>query len=157
VARCSSEDTFDFETGAKIAFDRLVEDKSAKEAKPTKFEIGEQYEYKDNEDNGVIEITGKRNNWYCWKTIEGMNGWDFKEFQKNSDFARTLKRIEKSKYYNGKVVCVESSCSRLLTKGKIYSIIDGEFTFDEGGKVYEIKSFEDLSDRFESKFVELVE
>jgi hypothetical protein len=94
VAKCSPEDTFDFETGARIAFDRLV---------------GE-------------------------KPVE-----------------------EKPKYYNGKVVCVESICRYLLTKGKIYSIIDGEFTFDEGCKVYEIKSFEDLSDRFESKFVELVE
>ena len=94
IAKCSPEETFDFETGARIAFDRLV---------------GE-------------------------KPVE-----------------------EKPKYYNGKVVCVESVCSRLLTKGKIYTIIDGEFTFDKDGKVYEIKSFEDLSDRFESKFVELVE
>ena len=87
------KDTFDFETGARIAFDRLVD-------KP----VG-----------------------------------------------------EKLKYYNGKVVCIETPCASVLTKGRIYSIIDGEFTFDSGDKVYEIKSIENLADRFESKFVEMVE
>ena len=94
TAKCSPEDTFDFETGARIAFDRLVENK------PTE---------------------------------------------------------EKPKYYNGKVVCIETPCASVLTKGRIYSIIDGEFTFDSGDKVYGIKSIENLADRFESKFVELVE
>lgn len=44
VARCSPEDTFDFETGAKLAFKRLVgEDTAAEPVKPEepKFKVGE--------------------------------------------------------------------------------------------------------------------
>jgi hypothetical protein len=44
VARCAPEDTFDFETGAKLAFKRLVgEDTAAEPVKPEepKFKVGE--------------------------------------------------------------------------------------------------------------------
>lgn len=43
VARCAPEDTFDFETGAKLAFKRLVGEDPAEPVKPEKpkFKVGE--------------------------------------------------------------------------------------------------------------------
>lgn len=43
VARCAPEDTFDFETGAKLAFKRLVGEDTAEPVKPEepKFKVGE--------------------------------------------------------------------------------------------------------------------
>ncbi len=93
VAKCSPEDEFDFETGARIAFDRLVGEKP----------------------------------------------------------------VDKPKYYNGKVVCVDTICPSVLTKGRIYTVTDGVFTYDTGDITKYIQSFIDLCDRFESKFVEVVE
>jgi hypothetical protein len=64
---------------------------------------------------------------------------------------------EKPKYYNGKVVCV---CSKSpdIPKGKIYNIVDGVFTFDDGRVIDEkYKSFEQFNDSFLSDFIEVVE
>lgn len=91
VAKCSPEDDFCFETGAKLAFDRL---------------------------------TGE----------------------------------DKPKYYNGKVVCVETPFASLFTVGKIYTISDGVLIYDNGDILCEyITSFKDIQKCFTSKFVEVIE
>ena len=91
VAKCSPEDEFVFETGAKLAFDRLMSE-------------------------------------------------------------------DKSKYYNGKVVCVETPYPNAFTVGKIYTVSDGVLRYDDGDIACVDKtSFEDIQKCFTSKFVELVE
>ena len=158
VAKCSPEDEFCFETGVKLAFDRLVGEKPIEKATPSDFEIGEQYEYKSGLGEGIIKIVDRHDSWYFWEALEGMNGWDFKKFQKNSDFARTLKRIEKPKYYNGKVVCVETPYNKAFTVGKIYTVSDGVLRYDDGDIACVDKtSFKDIQKCFTSKFVEVVE
>ena len=98
-AKCSKDDTYDFYTGAKIAFERLIgEDKAKEEPKP--------------------------------------------------------------KLYNGKVVCVKSLCVS-ITKGKIYEFKDGYSKYDNGARMPcmfdAATSFEDLENKIDGKFIELVE
>lgn len=64
---------------------------------------------------------------------------------------------EKPKYYNGKIICIKS-CSTLTTKGKIYEIKNGKFTYDDGSKEnIQLESIDDINMIFASKFIELVE
>lgn len=72
TAKCSSDDAFEFNTGARLAFDRLIEESKPKEEKP--------------------------------------------------------------KYYNGKVVCVETRPHWAYTVGKIYEFVDGQLKNDNGYK-----------------------
>lgn len=96
ISRCHPDDEFDFNVGAKLAFDRLV---------------------------GNVES----------------------------------KPEPKPKYYNGKVVCVDSF-TELTTKGKIYEFVDGYLTYDTGDKSCDaVHSFEDICKSFMSKFIEVVE
>lgn len=65
---------------------------------------------------------------------------------------------EPPKLYNGKVVCVESKISSLLTVGKVYEFVDGFLIFDNGNKnASALKDFEEVCKKFCSKFIELVE
>lgn len=98
-AKCSKDDEYDFYTGAKIAFNRLVgEDKAREEPMP--------------------------------------------------------------KLYNGKVVCIKSTCED-ITEGKIYEFKDGYSKYDDGNRMPlmrdAVTSFEDLVEKMSSEFVELVE
>lgn len=92
VARCNPADEFDFNTGAKLAFERL-----------------------------------------------------------------TNPEPEKPKYYNGKVVCIDSKTSS-FTKGKIYVVTNGNLNSNDG--VYEyhrFTSFADIQGTLASEFIELAE
>lgn len=60
-------------------------------------------------------------------------------------------------YYNGKLVCVESS-SVNMTKGKIYKSENGRIYDDEGDLWrIEIKNLEHLHNKTSCRFIELVE
>lgn len=64
---------------------------------------------------------------------------------------------EEPKYYNGKVVCVESATWE-TTKGKIYDVIDGRITFDAGRTSdNRFIDIDDINNKLSSKFIELVE
>lgn len=92
TAKCSPDDIFNFETGAKIAFDRLVGNKTAEEEKPKYYNgkvvcvevkegyaytLGKIYEFKDGKtmndsgynvplDDGIITLDDwGKNYWYC--------------------------------------------------------------------------------------------
>jgi hypothetical protein len=154
TAKCSPDDTFDFETGARIAFDRLNESALTKslrklsealqnikvpkleftvKEKPFKFEVGKQYKY----DDCVIEITDARRNdpyspVYKYKDVKGTTT-GMKQFIEKSIFADSLTPYEPPKYYNGKVVCVEKSESYMAyTVGKVYEFKDGRVKIDNG-------------------------
>lgn len=60
-------------------------------------------------------------------------------------------------YYNGKLVCVESS-SVNMTKGKIYKSENGRI-YDDEGDLWRtgIKNLEDLHNKTSCRFIELVE
>lgn len=92
VAKCTPADEFDFNVGAKLAFERLINPEP-----------------------------------------------------------------EKPKYYNGKVVCIDSKTSR-FTKGKIYVVTNGNLNSNDG--VYEyhrFTSFADIQGTLASEFIELAE
>lgn len=59
--------------------------------------------------------------------------------------------------YNGKVVCVSTICTT-LTAGKVYEIVDGVITYDDGTKSTKlVREYEDLERKFVSKFIKFVE
>ena len=85
TAKCSPDDTFDYETGARIAFDRLVGEKPEKE-KPryyngkvvcvdncgnkTAYTVGKIYQFKDGEFVNDLGDTTKRYSCIKFKTFE---------------------------------------------------------------------------------------
>lgn len=120
TAKCSPDDTFDFNTGAKLAFERLIGEEKKKKQKPFKFEVGKQYKHKGR----VIEITNARHeadgNHYDFKVIRGKIGGSL-SFAENNPWQDGLVLCE---WYNGKVVCVKSD--KDFTVGKVYEFIDGQ-------------------------------
>lgn len=133
TAKCSPADAFNFETGAKIAFDRLFESKPAEDVKPPKFEVGERYAYNDAIKSGIIEITEKNEGFYTYKVIKGLHNDSFFCFHENSTFVRCLKHIEKPKCYNGKAVCIRNDNGiNDFTVGKVYEFIDGQTRDNDG-------------------------
>lgn len=126
TAKCSPEDTFDFNTGAKLAFERLIGEEKKEKEKPFKFKVGKQYQHGDR----VIEITNARHeadgNHYDFKVIRGKieGGLSFAE---NNPWQDSLVLF---KWYNGKVVCVKSD--RDFTVGKVYEFIDGQVKDNDG-------------------------
>lgn len=61
---------------------------------------------------------------------------------------------EEPQLYNGRVVCVESICN-VLTEGKIYNVVNGVITFDNGEESREYEDFDDIQASFFSKFIEV--
>lgn len=93
-----------------------------------------------------------------------------KHFEYSGDAFRALGMIENRsaysfvldwerglEYYNGKLVCVESS-SVYMTKGKIYKSENGKI-YDDEGNLWRmgIKNLEQLHNTTSCKFIELVE
>ena len=158
TAKCSPDDTFDFEVGARTAFDRLIESpltkalKSlskaaadlAKNFKPFKFEVGKQYA----DGNNVIEITDAKNEGICfaryyYKDIKGDTGAS-KSFTDGSAFASRLTPYDPPKYFTGKAVCIKSDSD--FTVGKIYEFANGHTRDDHGHarpNGYSIESFDE--------------
>ena len=71
---------------------------------------------------------------------------------------------EEEQYFTGKAVCVSNECfGRYFTVGKIYNIVNGEFSTDDNmncGSHRHIESVEELNTRFRpgtAKFLEIVE
>lgn len=89
VARCAPDDTFNFETGAKLAFKRLVgEDTAAEPVKPKpKFKVGEfvrvvsaKGDYSDKIHNfpigQIVEVVDiDRDNYTCKGVVKAVGGY----------------------------------------------------------------------------------
>lgn len=131
TAKCSPADTFDFKTGAGLAFERLMGEEPKE--KRLKFEIGKQYKY----DDLVIEITEAKkaahDMRYYYKVIKGSDT-GVKFFDENSFFAGKLKPYDLPKPFNGKVVCIKTAYP-WWTVGKVYDVVNGKI-FDDRGKQY---------------------
>jgi len=167
-AICSPHDEFDFETGARIAFDRLCTSlaensafKGVREVKrPAK--VGEWVKFiKDHggkltpgsihrvksERDGTLFFHGSFTEYMCsdhdkYVVLEGY----------------TPPEPEKPKYYNGKVVCVEvfDDAPDLLVAGKVYTVDDGRFVWCGGTRSKRrYTDFQDLVEHF--GFAKLIE
>ena len=70
-------------------------------------------------------------------------------------------RLVEPKYYNGKIVCVDTGCAPdCLTVGKIYTVVDGYCKDDQGRMMFmkPVTSFDEIKTKFNTiKFIEVVE
>ena len=158
TAKCSPDDTFDFKTGAMLAFERLMNEVQ----NPLKFEIGKQYQHGDC----VIKITSAKRTAhsvrYLYDVIEGDAGI-IRFFDENSYFGKELKPYEPTKYYNGKVVCVERGygtsipLSGVFTIGKVYTVKDGVIVANFDYKTERYTTLDKLCEGVGHKFVPFVE
>jgi len=164
-AKCAESDTYDFNVGAKLAMERLL-DVGVREVK-RKALVGEYVkivnasnhscnEYKNGDILKIIEKTGEASAYAYYKDLYDRCLYE-SEYVVLKNYIPS-KPIEPVKpLYNGKVVCYESNSS-LFTKGRMYEFKDGVVTFDNGYEdMYIRHSFEDVERDFKSKFVEYVE
>lgn len=153
-AKCHPDDEFDFMTGAKLAFDRLIE-------KP-KFKIGDKV------------IPNKKLYGYGWimnekmiGTVIGIENRNIKVKLDNCPFTcflfhqSHLDLFTTPQYYNGKVICINGAGLGFFKVGKIYEFIDGRCV-SEINEYFPLVdppfvSIDELNKRCASKFVELVE
>lgn len=149
TAKCSPDDTFDFETGAKIAFDRLTENKltdkwrvvnrPAKEGdficlkkSPTNYSFNKDGDIlkvaktvattcmvRDDEHPRATNMRKKADHLWCYLREEY-------EVIEPIDAPE-----EKPKYYNGKIVCTKCR-NKDYTVGKVYEVVNGKIKDDEG-------------------------
>lgn len=153
-AKCNHKvDTFDFNEGAKLAFERLT----SKYPVGTKVEVIADTCWHTYPIGSVLTIIGKYNS-ELYRVIEGdtyVTERDIKPYVEP----------EKPKYYNGKVVCISSDFSEDFTAGKVYEIKDGKFT-DNEGRIRPVTSahitcIEDLNNEYfanwDFKFIPFVE
>lgn len=176
TAKCSPDDTFDFNVGAKLAFERLmnVEKWIVVNRKPkvgdyvrlvkrsfSFTEIGDilkvDYVY---DDTGSVEVLGKN---HPRDTSQAYEKWLYASHEiEVVEPVNGAVEEKKEEYYNGKVVCVGLNGCNLstYTVGKIYQFVDGQMTCDNGSKMpsyKHVKNFEEWDKFSSSDFVEIVE
>jgi hypothetical protein len=172
TAKCSPEDTFDFNVGAKLAMERLME--AVAPVISRGFKVGDRV-HVDKFNGTVICIdyvgclgvefddvpnhpgihnctavplkTGATGNYSRCK-------WYYPDDLEHGEYV--------PQYYNGKVVCVETvpGNSNAYTVGKIYEFVNGKMTDDYGVKTpmwRKITSFEDWEKYSYSKWLEIKE
>ena len=168
VARCNETDEFDLYTGVKIAVERIFgKDNEVKEVK-RQAKVGEyvkivcadecHHEYENGDILKIIEPYSHDS--HCIARYGfGIGYFLFgREYVVLENYKpQEEPKEEKPKYYNGKVVCVESAFS-FATVGKIYEFKDGLVTFDDGIESNVYKNVNDFNTRNKSiKLIELVE
>lgn len=87
---------------------------------------------------------------------------DVFDFNTGAELAfKRLRETEKPvpKYYNGRIVCIDTHKQVCWTLGKIYPVVDGRIRFDDGSacKRHPFVSLKDLNEWFVADFVEVVE
>lgn len=139
IAKCSPNDTFDFNVGAKLAFERLTKDE---EKKPLTFreKLKQEHPEKLNPKYGGGCHGCPHNYGY-----EGKESRPCKEHSASctecwdraipEDKAKK-KKEDPPKYYNGKAVCIETEPHWAYTVGKVYEFKDGLTTINNGCTVY---------------------
>lgn len=186
-ATCHPDDPFDFNIGAKLAFERLM----GTTPNPTKTEIKEVIEeerkakigeyikitdatlsfgYYANGD--IIRVTNYYDAFGGLKKVEGVNlRTNLKTCAINDDEYVVLTgykpkdeapKKEEPKLYNGKVVCVDNTANRTtLTVGKIYEFVDGRFKDNKDQLRPYFSAVHSLDEFYETgclaKFIEVVE
>lgn len=85
----------------------------------------------------------------AYEVVKKMFDIKDKKIEKVSDNKTT------PKWFNGKVVCVKESM--LFTTGKIYDVVNGTLTNDFGGKLYCFTDVDDINNKTNAQFIEVVE
>lgn len=160
VAKCNPADEFDFETGAEIAFNRLLGD-----SVHHNFKVGDRVIGTKAADN-MYGITNAG-----WKgvvtkkcscgdiVVEGFDDGSCKvQFCVCPNYFKLDKtETPKPQYYTGKLVCTKSA-TRTFTKGKIYKVHNGTLDSNAGFYKYHLfTSFDDVLNTLSSEFIELIE
>ncbi len=172
TARCSPDDTFDFKTGANLAYARLMgDDKEPKEEpkaeQKNKYEVGQIYRlsgvksYGDGEIE-IVEIVNDSLYQIRYKVVSGLKEHPFAEgkFALGSTFDKHLTLVRKD-FFNGKAVCVKVNGPYAYTVGKVYTFVNGR-TENENGYwaspkgVESIAEFNDIMKRY-TEFLEIKE
>ena len=134
IVRCCPEDTFDFETGAKLAFDRLF-------AKKQSYKVGDRVRIKTWERlrkeygldiDGDIKINPcftKGMKQYCGNvlTIDYINASHICMHESRYSFSECMiecKVEDKPTYYNGKIIFTKGD--EVFKTGHIYEVKDGQ-------------------------------
>ena len=170
-AKCSPDDEFDFTKGARIAFERLMEEKPKYREVRRKAKVGEYVrlvaEYGDGVGGydeeaydrcGIYQVEavdnlakirskqGKLLNFYDWEyvVLEGYNP----EYKPEAN----------PKYYSGKLVC-SKSYYRWWTEGKVYEVVNGKVFDDECVERERILDVADMNNKMYgcARFIELKE
>lgn len=140
-ARCCEDDPFDFATGARIAFDRLIGEEAkdgvsvTKKRKP-KYKIGDRIrvvrftptypaDCRENYTGSVFVIKSVYENAYT-RGVAYSVGKTFVVYEDEIETAG----------YTGRAVCVLSGmgCDKAFTLGRIYTFVDKETADDHGTK-----------------------
>lgn len=157
LAKCSPKDTFDFYTGAKLAFNRLTEPErpAAPEAKPEpkpeapkcKFKVGDNVI--GNAGANFYGITRRGWRGEVVKVVGDHTIWVTGPGVPRPGTPVSPARFDldtQPKYYTGKVVCVKRSPDcRYWTVGKVYEVKDGKIRDDDGDARRGCKSPEDIA------------
>lgn len=142
-AKCSPADTYDYATGAKLAFDRLFPETA--ETKPKNpalmFKVGDRvWDVNEQSYATIIRVDEKDDAVpYKVKYADGNTHWRCKQDVVPCD---PDAEPPKPKHYTGKVVCVKGGYP-WWTVGKVYDIVDGTITADDGVKYRGYISAED--------------
>lgn len=166
VATCSEKDTFDFDTGAKIAFDKLTGRyvKPAKEPKPApqpahRFKVGDRVLVGGYEEIGEVSAIDQNDNPvpYLVSHASGCHGGGCYAEPSKSEHAEKCswfseERLspapapEPPKFYTGKVVCVEwkGDIFRHTNTGRIAMVTNGISDYNGWNRMS--KPFESFSD-----------
>lgn len=171
TARCAPEDKFDFNVGAKLAMDRLMEyvENSEYTVVAVKFKnSGRLYSYKTKDATAKpgMEIQGPTGNGSkeIIVTVNSVTPGTSYVGEYPISEMKEIKIVEVP-LYNGKVVCIENSSGNRLsyTVGKIYQFKNGQIEDDRGTLIpidrrcNPIYNFEDWRKFSSSTWVEIVE
>lgn len=183
TAKCCPEDTFDFNVGAKLAMERLmkkvapVEEWRVVDRKPR---VGDYIRLKTNgmfnfnEPGDILKVDevviGSHVRVFGYnhahQTTDANKLWNYLggEYEVVEKVTTTEpKKPEPPKYFNGKVVCVNSgNVPKVLTVGKIYNFTDGCSVSETGCQITSspIKDCDELNYRVGCtgvKFIPIVE
>lgn len=176
VAKCSKDDEFDFETGVKIALNRIYGkkytlDDFVKGGIAVKFkDKNEQIKFLTAcQKRGLKWLDGEKPLDFILEDIERYIIYKYSSLMHGSlklDEYKQLyfKDFDQSEFedvYNAKLVCIHAG-SRLFTKGRIYEVKNGFFKDNEGKKYghaidLPYSNIDQINIEICSKFIELVE
>lgn len=153
TAKCSPDDEFDFNIGARIAFDRLIGEEKTEQKKKWRVvnrkprggdyvrivnpcftfnKAGDILKVADTVGYDGIHVKGCD---HPRGTSDDEHFWCYRRINYEVVEPVTTEQIKKPQYYNGKVVCVECGDDS-YTVGKVYEFKDGTLVDDQGDVRY---------------------
>ena len=149
--KCSPTDTYDFATGANLAYDRLMRPTSVEPQDKPKFKAGDKAKVIANtcghhmRTGDIVTLT---DNMHVNASVADLPAWHYKERSPGFISERDMEPYTELKPEPAKLYCVKSfEPGEWLTRGKIYELSGGGTVFDDG---YECSGYDSL-DAFFSK------